>query len=272
MQPVQLRLAAILLTIAVYSGGILSLNSVVLPAAGVNGLAELGPGAFDFIAPNRTEAQAGSANREHGWGASRTFSLWLRPFGVHRPDADDLSWALGSFAVLGTVSTMLLFLFPKRVRYVSKLLRDEPFRNHVLNVLVGLLAYGVAYALLRLSWLMIMGVPFIPFLVGGVWLLTMMGIVAVSFTLGRALLRYFDAPLPPLAEVVIGLWLLFVTSMLPVLGWLVGGVCASLGFGALLQTRFGTRQRWSLDPLEEPAPAPEPQPRNPKILPLRRAR
>ena len=175
------------------------------------------------------------------------------------------------FAVVGAVSTMLLFLFPKRVRYMSTLLRDEPFRNHVLNVLLGLFGYGVAYAILRLSWLTVVGMPFIPFLVAGMWLATMMGILTVSFTLGRGLLRRVNAPMPVLAEMLVGLWLLFVTSMLPYLGWLIGGLCAALGAGALLQTRFGSRQRWSLEALSEPAPAPE-LPADPKILPLRRAR
>jgi hypothetical protein len=76
-----------------------------------------------------------------------------------------------------------------------------------------------------------------------------------------------------MAEELTGLWLLFVTSMLPFFGWVVGGVAAALGFGVLLQTRFGSRQRWSLEPLEDDTPQePEPLPDNSKILPLRRAR
>ena len=47
---------------------------------------------------------------------------------------------------------------------------------------------------------------------------------------------------------------------------------AALGFGVLLQTRLGTRQRWSLDLLEEPLLPSEVTPGDPKILPLRRVR
>jgi hypothetical protein len=275
-----LRIAAVLLAVAVYSGGVLSLNSVVLPAMGINGFAQLSSSTLDFLGPSAGPSQA-DAPREHGWGVSRMFNLWLRPFGVHRPDVNDVTWVIGSFdvtwvigsfAVVGAVSAMLLFLVPKRVRYVSKVLRDEPFRNHILNVLLGLLAYGAAYAILRLSWLTVVGMPFIPFLTAGVWLATVMGLVVVSFSLGRVLLRRLDAPLPVLAEMLIGLWLLFVTCMLPYAGWLLGGLAGSLGVGALLQTRFGSPQRWSLEALHEPLPAPEPQPSDAKILPLRRAR
>ncbi len=266
-----LRIAAVLLAMAVYSGGVLSLNSVVLPAMGVNGFAQLSSRTLDFLGPSATDSQA-DGPRERGWGVSKMFNLWLRPFGVHRPDVNDVTWVMGSFAVVGAVSTMLLFLVPKRVRYVSKVLRNEPFRNHILNVLLGLLAYGGAYAILRLSWLTVVGMPFIPFLTAGVWLATVMGLVVVSFSFGRVLLRWLDAPLPALAEMLIGLWLLFVTCMLPYVGWLLGGLVGSLGLGTLLQTRFGSRQQWSLEALDEPLPAPEPQPSDPKILPLRRAR
>jgi hypothetical protein len=272
----RIRLAAVFLVVALYSGGIFALNSVVLPAAGINGFAQVEAGSFDFLGPTRTDSAATAPNaserREHSLGASKLFSLWLRPFGVHRSDMNDVLWALGSFAVIGTATTMILFLFPKRVRYASQMLRDEPLGNHLFNIVLGLLAYAVAYALLRLSWLTIVGVPFIPFLVGGVWLLTILGIISVSFSLGRGLLGRFDAPLPALAETLLGLWLLFVTSMLPFLGWASGGLAAALGFGVLLQTRFGTRQRWSLDLLEERTPRLEPLPDDPKILPLRRAR
>lgn len=267
-----LRIAVLFLLIALYSGGAFALNTVVLPAAGINGVAQLNTSSFDFLGPAHSDVNHQAAEKDH-WAASRTFSLWLRPFGIHRPDVNDVWWALGSFSVLGTVATILLFLFPKRARYVSKVLLAEPLANQVLNVVVGLVAYGVAFALLRLAWLTIVGMPFIPFLVGGVWLITMCGIVAVSFSLGRTLLRIAGVFLPPLAEALIGLWLLFVTSMLPIFGWIVGGVAAALGFGVLLQTRFGTRQRWSLEALEDDTPrSPEPLPDNGKIVPLRRAR
>ena len=96
------------------------------------------------------------------------------------------------------------------------------------------------------GWLLaIVGLPLLPFLFGGVWLMAMMGVIIVSFTLGRVLLRRLGLVLPPLATALFSLWLLFVTCMLPYVGWLVGGVAAAVGFGALLQTRFGSRQRWS---------------------------
>jgi hypothetical protein len=269
------RVALLLLAVALYSAGVVMLNTVVLPRAGINGFAQLTGSSIDLFGPAISDASRASTpedRHEANLGPSRYVNFWLRPFGVHRADVNDIWWALGSFAVLSTVATGLLYLAPKRIRYVSQLLRAEPTTNHLVNILLGLLAYSVAYALLRLSWLTIVGVPFIPFLVGGVWLLTMLGVVSVSFTLGRSLLRRAGAKLPPLAECLIGLWLLFVTSMLPFLGWATGGLAASLGFGVLLQTRLGTRQRWSLDLLDEPAPLADPLPDDPRILPLRRAR
>lgn len=266
------RLLLVILAIAMYSAGVLAVDGIVLPAAGVNGPALVTAHSFDFLGPlaHQGATEPLAAIPRHSFGASRFFGLWLRPFGVHRRGMNDFWWALGSFAVLGTIGTMLLFLFPKRVRYLSQLLRAEPGPNHLLNILLGLMAYGLGYVLLRLSWLTIVGVPFIPFLIGGLWVATMLGIVAVSFTLGRLLFRRFDVSVPVLAEALAGLWLLFVTSMLPVLGWLAGGAAAALGLGLLLQTRFGSRQRWSLELLDDPAP--QPAELDPKIVQLRRVR
>jgi len=263
------RLAAVLLAIALYSGAVLTLNSVALPAAGMNGVVQLNSGSFDFLGPVNHDTLA--TNSRAAFDGSRFFSLWLRPFSVHHPDVSDVWWTMGSFAVLGTVATGLLFLFPRRIRFVSQMLRAEPGVNHVLNALVGCMAYLVAYAVLRLSWLTIVGIPFIPFLVGGVWIVTMLSIVAVSFTIGRVLLRRLHVHVAVAAEALIGLWLLYITSMLPILGWVLGILAAALGFGALLQTKFGTRQRWSLEVLEEPE-IEQPASLDPKILPLRRVR
>ncbi|HLY64888.1 MAG TPA: hypothetical protein VKU60_05080 [Chloroflexota bacterium] len=269
----KLRLVLVLLVSALYSGAVISLNSVLLPTIGSNGFFQINAGSLDFLAPpadtTRAEPSADRAS-QHVLGAARLFDLWLRPFGVHHPGTNDVWWSMGGFAVLGTVATMLLFIFPKRVLYVSKLLRAEPLGNHVLNLALGITAYALGYALLRLSWLTIVGLPFIPFLIGGVWLATMGGVVIVSFTLVRVALRRLGLALPPLAEALLGLWLLFVSSMLPILGWVIGGLFAAVGFGALLQTSFGSRQRWSLELLEEDLP--EPAVLDPKILPLRRAR
>lgn len=269
----KLRLLAILLAIAVYSAGIVAVDAVVLPSAGLNGFMAVTPSSLNFLGPvaSTRPAPPDGADREHSPEASRLFRVWLRPFGVHRRGMNDVWWALGSFAVLGTIGTMLLFLFPKRVRYASQVLRAEPAANHVFNLLLGVMAYAAGYALLRLSWLTIVGVPFIPFLVGGMWLVTMLGIVAVSFTLGRLLFRRFGVAVPVLAEALTGLWLLFVTSMLPLLGWAAGGAAAVIGFGLLLQTRFGSRQRWSLDVLAD-EPPPPPAELDPKIVQLRRVR
>ncbi|GEM_PF-2894071 len=269
------RLAIIGLIIALYSGIILSIDSLVLPRAGIDGFAVMTTSSIRTLeAIVNGEPVPDSAGPPQGvrgnLDASRYFGAWLRPFGIHRQGFSGIWWSLASFSVLATVGSMMLFFFPRRIRYVSGLLREEPLGNHVLNALIGISAYVVAYVVLRLSWLTVAIMPLIPLLVSGVWLVTMLGVVSVSFTLGRLLSLRARVALPPLVEALLGLWLLFVTTMLPYLGWILGGTVAAMGFGALLQTRFGSRQRWSLEALEEPPPEPELS--DPKIVQLRRAR
>ncbi|MHB8619174.1 MAG: hypothetical protein ACYDAG_06325, partial [Chloroflexota bacterium] len=144
-----------------------------------------------------------------------------------------------------------------------------PPPNHLLGILLGLMGFGLAYVLLRLSWLTIVGVPFIPFLIGGVWLATMLGLVAISLWVGRSICQTNGLVLPVLAETLLGFWLLFIPGMIPYLGWLLGAVLGAAGFGAVLQTHFGSPQGWSLEALREPLDDPQ---ASGKIVPLRRVR
>src|SRR5579862_6105184 len=144
----KLRLVTVFAAIALYSAAALALNSVVLPAAGVNGVMQVNTGTFDFLGPTHSDLALQGSDSKAQRTFTRMFDIWLRPFGVHRPDVNDLWWSFGAFAVLGSVASMLLFLFPKRLRYVSQLLRDEPASNHLLNFVLGLMAYALAYALL----------------------------------------------------------------------------------------------------------------------------
>ncbi|MDE3076995.1 MAG: hypothetical protein KGJ86_16390 [Chloroflexota bacterium] len=254
---ISLRLGLTVAAILVYSGVILVGNSLVLPSVGINGFVRVTPSSFDLIgtsvAPQaaQTPSPAGGADESFRGRRHGLSYLWLQPFGVHRRGLSNLAWTFGSFALLGTLSAALLFLFPQRIRVMSDLLRDEPFANHLLNALLGAIVYVVGYVLLRLSWLTITGLPFFPLLAAILWLGTLLGLVAVSFAAGRSLLRRLEIQLPPLAEALTGFWLLFVTGMVPYLGWVVAAVAAAIGLGCLLQTRLGTAERWSLSALEE---------------------
>ncbi|MHB8619175.1 MAG: hypothetical protein ACYDAG_06330, partial [Chloroflexota bacterium] len=121
------RAALVLAAILAYSAVVLSLDSVVLPAAGINGYTRIDSTTFSFLGPEFS-GQAHGAAASGGPLADRrrkpnVVRLWLRPFGLHRPGLNDLVWAFGSFTALSAISCLLLFLFPRRVHYVHRLLR-----------------------------------------------------------------------------------------------------------------------------------------------------
>lgn len=102
---------------------------------------------------------------------------------------------------------------------------------------VGLLAYvvsGVALVLLAIS---ILGIPVAVLLAIALPVATYVGLAASATVIGAAL------PLPQLrgnevAQLGAGVALLFVASLVPVVGTIATAVLACLGFGALVRTRF----------------------------------
>ncbi len=249
------RLLAVLFAVICYSSIVLVTDDALLPAIGVDGSFQVSANTLDALGGllgDRASPGAGTgASGQPGSHSGQHLSLL--PFGIHRPGTSDVWWLLASAALFGVLATVLLFLFPRRIRQISNLLEASPLSSQVINVLLGLIVYLVTYVLLRLSWLTVIGMPVIPLLIDGVWILTWLGLVAVSFSTGHALLRKVDVALPAPAEMLFGLWLLLVTCLVPYLGWVVAGTAAAVGLGAVIQTRFGSGRSWSLAALNDAA-------------------
>jgi len=70
-----------------------------------------------------------------------------------------------------------------------------------------------------------------------------LGLGVAALSLGRALLTGFDAAGVPddTAALRFGLWALLLTSILPVVGWLVAGLAVASGLGAILEALLTRR-------------------------------
>jgi hypothetical protein len=264
------RLLLSLAALAIYSITVLGLDSFVLPAFGINGFGQITETTITFLAPPQPARDIGTdaaAGRVRPSGES-VFRVWLRPFGVHTPGPDNVLAILGAFAALSIIAASFMALVPERIRYISGTLRAEGLSALLTSAILGLVALIVGYAVIRLSWLTIVGALFIPLLITAFALATMLGVVSISFGLGRGLFGREDE-LHPLAELALGFWVLFLTGMLPYLGWVVTGAAVVLGLGLVLQTRFGSIGPWSLDALREQRMGPHPDAES-NVVPLRR--
>jgi len=175
----------------------------------------------------------------------------VRPFGLHREGLPGLWWYVGSLVSLLILAIMALFLFPRRLGIMARVVRGG-WGERALAFAVGLLGYLGIGLLTFLIFINVIGWPILLILILGVYVATAIGLVSVSLALGAAVCQFFRLDdRGPLFHLGVGVILLSLASMLPYLGWVVAGVVAVLGFGVVLWTRGGDTVGWSLDDVND---------------------
>lgn len=176
---------------------------------------------------------------------------WQRPelqFSHFRPSAPlGLLGALFTFYLCGV---MLLYLFPGHVGRIARAFTRSPgslLRMGLLGLLVGLLVAiaGLSSALAMSTF------PLTLFLGMGLFLGSLLGMIALAYQIGRTLLERAGCQASPLVALLLGEMITFALLVLPVAGVVIVLVLASLGLGATIATRFGSGHPWSLISLTE---------------------
>ena len=174
----------------------------------------------------------------------------LTPFGVYQPGPVGSGLMLLSLCVLLLGSGMTLYLMPHRLRVLRDTISTSWHRRLRLSSM-GLLGYLIAILLMFILITLMVGLPFAVLLLLALAIVTFVGLVAVSLALGGWLSLRLSLPVrTPLAHLSLGTLVLFPVGLIPLLGWVVMLAISFLGFGAMLATKFGTLEGWSLDPLQ----------------------
>jgi hypothetical protein len=164
--------------------------------------------------------------------------------------------SLSRHALLFVLGLVLLGAFPRRIRAVNAVIMESPLRAGATGVLAAL----AAVVLCLLLVITIIGIPAGIVLALGSALAGYAGLAATAWVVGSVLpiekLRGH-----PIRELGAGVFLLFLTSRVPVLGAVVLAVACAVGLGAIVRTRFAE------PPLTPPAP-PEAPPPEPPLDPL----
>ena len=142
-----------------------------------------------------------------------------------------LGWAV-LLALLGVGAVLLA---PRHIERIASTAAGEP----VFSLGVGLLT-GVVAALAGTILLLACGLGLLIWL--AVFFGLLVGWLAVGLWLGQRLLRALRLPTASsLPEVALGVFLITFMARLPCLGFLVALFAGSLGLGAVVLTRFGSR-------------------------------
>ncbi len=141
---------------------------------------------------------------------------------------------------LAALGAILVTFLPNELRRVSDTAQQSPMPS----LGVGCLTLLVALPLFVLLVVMIVTIPaaiLMPFVIGAAWV---MGWITLGWIAGERLMQSVNAQgsmRTPVAAAIVGILVLALVSALPVLGWLVGLGIGSLGLGAVILSRFGTR-------------------------------
>lgn len=154
-----------------------------------------------------------------------------------------------AFAALGA---LVILFAPDATRRVGKAAQAQPFGAAG----VGCLSLIVVLVLTVLLAITIIGIPLAALVGLAAVVAWAFGWIAIGYLAGEKVLAALKArEILPVVATVLGILILALLGQVPILGWLVSLIVGLLGIGAVVLTRFGTRQ-YPAPPTLTMVPAP----------------
>lgn len=148
----------------------------------------------------------------------------------------DIAGRVAHYTLLFLLALLLLSLVPERLSALERTLMKAPGRALALGFVAGIAAV-VSIVVMAIT---IIGIPAALVVALALPIAVYLGLAAVAASLGAAL------PIEtlrerPIAQLASGVGVLFVLSLVPVIGSIGMFAAATIGFGAVLLTRFSKR-------------------------------
>jgi len=141
---------------------------------------------------------------------------------------------------LAALGALVVVFLPTQTRQVS----DTAYKSAMPSLGVGCLTLFVAVTLGILLIITLCGIPIALILFVALFIAWLFGWIALGWLIGEKVLaaaKVKETLSVPIVAVVVGIVLLAILGALPLAGWLIGLFVGSLGLGAVVLTRFGTR-------------------------------
>lgn len=175
----------------------------------------------------------------------------LTPLGLYPSGYIGAGMALLSFVTFLALAWVAAFLMPARLMRVQAAIDVAPRRLFVLAVL-GVLALALTALVVQVQFMLVVGLVLMPVVVGAAGACLFLGLVAMLLVVGSGVRgRFRLAAVSPLADLAVGLLVVFPFTLIPAIGWIVLGLLGAIGTGAVIATRFGDGTGWSLSSLSE---------------------
>jgi len=178
--------------------------------------------------------------------------IWMRlsPFGAHTGGWQGILSSAASWVYLYLTSVLMLALMPHRVRRVTQALKSGGWRERGRLFLIGLLAALASALLVVLARFAFVWFVLVILLIGGVLVLSFLGVIGVSLMVGRGVRQWARFAPSVWVELALGSLILFAFGRIPVAGWVLVGIVMAWGLGAVLATHLGSGEAWSLQDLK----------------------
>lgn len=246
--------------VTAFGGSVIVDGEVRGDVTAFGGSVRLGPHARVF---GDTNAFGGRVEILPGAWAPRVSAGWVLPAppplpvaapALPLPDHEEVgavARSLVAHALLFLLGLFLLGLVPDRMGAMHVAIVRDPLRT----VGAGVGAYVMAFIVLIGLAVSLIGIPAAVALAVAVPVVTYVGLAGAASVVGAAL------PMEglrgsPVKQLLAGVGVLFVVSLVPVVGAVLVAVCACLGVGALVRTRFRAQAPLGLVTGEGPYRAP----------------
>lgn len=161
----------------------------------------------------------------------------VRPRGFFAWGVDILMGIVTAIAFAALGALVILFA-PGPTRRVGDAAQAQPLGSAGIGCLT-LIVLPILGILLAIT---VIGIPVALVLVLVAAIAWIFGWIAIGYLAGERILKALNArEILPVVAVVVGILILAVIGQVPLLGWLVSLLVGTLGIGAVVLTRFGTR-------------------------------
>jgi len=152
-----------------------------------------------------------------------------------------LGWGIMStivFVGFLALACIIAVTIPSNIGYVSAAVEKRPWRMLGFGLL-GMIAIPFVTFVMAVS---LVGIPLIPVEVIAIVVALLVGYITIAQIVGKALLKGIRIGNQPMVlEVLVGMILVGLVSLLPIIGWLFKAAVIIMGFGGVIATKFATR-------------------------------
>lgn len=141
-------------------------------------------------------------------------------------------------AMLAIMVFLTSQILPGPVERVSEVVEIYPVKSVILGAVVLLVTWPLTIFLT----ITIIGIPLALVIVTLYWIAKFLGYAALVTVVGRRLTWLLGRDVSPGLMITLGVGLIGLLRYLPMLGFVVGAVAASIGTGAVILTRLGLRE------------------------------